>query len=378
MDVKLRIQILTALLCTFIGLQLSQPAVAFQCRSVLISAPTPTLENVKKTLNELAQMRLLLDLALAEGVSSMEMTMLKELYPEREKALLKILQLHNLMTPEQAKSKIREAIALAQNRHADESKKDQEQRATAQEEVQDILVMEGSAKLHPIDPGGKFDKKFWMSVTPITQRQWAILSALFPGEMHENPAVHTKNKNSKTIELPNGKELEMQPENPVEYVTAVKDKDEHDYYNSAYNFIDKLNILSKKDDPAIYQLIVGHQKGMIYDLPSEAQYEYVATDYGVNRGPTAAKVFSYAHIKSNYGTGTMPVASLKSFDVAGGHFYDLLGNVSTLTSTTQGNQVITKGSGYSSDNKVGFTSRHRVDPSSASEHVGFRIVGTLP
>ncbi|MNS92063.1 Formylglycine-generating sulfatase enzyme [compost metagenome] len=246
--------------------------------------------------------------------------------------------------------------------------------------MKDILVMEGSAKMHPVDPGQKIEKKFWMSTTPITQRQWAIVSALFPGDMHENPSVHTNNKNSKVVELPDGKELEMQPENPVEYVTAVKDKEDRDYYSSAYNFIEKLNILSQRNDPAIYQLISGHQKGMIYDLPSEAQYEHVATNYGTNKGPTAARVFAYAHIKSNYGTGTMPVASLKAFDVAGGQFYDLLGNVGTLTSTAtpKGNEVIVKGGSYGSDNKITFSSRSRVEPSSASEQVGFRIVGTLP
>jgi len=378
MDVKLRLQISIALLGTFLGLLLSPTAMAFQCRSVLIRAPEPTTELVEKTLNELAQMKLLLDMAVAQGTSDIQITMLKSLYPQRETAFLEILKSHNLMTPEQAKQKIREAIARAQGRHSEEGKKDQEQRVVEQESIKDILVMEGSLKMHPIEPTNLIEKKFWMSTTLITQRQWAIIASLFPGEMNENPSVHTNNKNSQVVALPDGKELEMQPENPVEYVTAVKDKEDRDYYSSAYNFIEKINILSQKNDPTIYQLIAGHQKGMIYDLPSEHQYEQVATDFGNSKGPNAGKLYQYAHIQSNYGTGTIPVASLKPFEVTGGKFFDLIGNVGSLTSTTRKDQVVVKGGSYTSDNKIKFSSRSLVEPSAQSEHVGFRIIGFLP
>jgi len=350
------------------------------CREILKPLPPPSAESFQLALEELAQMRLDLDLALSIGQGS-QITLLKNLFPQKAEALYKTLEAHGVMTREEAKAKIREFITRKQNHHEESSKKENAKRVEETKTVDDVNAIEGAAKLNPVAAGGKITKPFFMSQTPITQRQWAIVASLAGSEqMSLNPSVHHGLKNAQEVVLPNGEKVKMQPENPVEYVNAIRDPQKRDYYESVHNFIDYINGMSKKDDPMLYQLISGHKKGMIYSLPSQAQMEHVALDLGQGKEISASKLHQYAHIDSSYQVGTMPVASLKPFEVAGGKFFDLLGNVATWTSTTKKDgTIVVKGGNYRSTNQLKIkNSNESEEPTVQSELIGFRIVGELP
>ena len=108
-------------------------------------------------------------------------------------------------------------------------------------------------------------------------------------------------------------------------------------------WMEVLNKLSVSDQPTLQKVLShffpGHQKGDIYGLPTEAQWEFVARLRGLSNGiyshsngihshsNTDRKIEDYAWISENSGTGTHPVGLKKPVFIEGKPIYDIHGNV---------------------------------------------------
>ena len=135
-------------------------------------------------------------------------------------------------------------------------------------------------------------KSFEMQVTPVTQLQWSLV-------MGENPSYFKKG--GKTLKI-NGREVEMNPNPPVEMVS----------WDDAQKYIQKLN----ETDPKYN-----------YRLPTEAEWEYAVsagTDTRYSFGSDPKELGGYAWYEANSGGRTHDVASLKPNPNG---LYDMHGNV---------------------------------------------------
>ncbi|MEO5970233.1 MAG: formylglycine-generating enzyme family protein [Bdellovibrionia bacterium] len=155
---------------------------------------------------------------------------------------------------------------------------------------------------------------FELMSTQVTQKNWSMI-------MGNNPSKFLYGDRTIVMNLA-GNSVFMQPDNPVEQVSWL----------DTQAFIDKLNELSRQDDPLLYELIVDHHPGDRFQLPTEVQWLSVASNHGTATGKyffgdNEAELVNYAwYIDNSHGT-THPVAELQPFIVDGKAFYDILGNV---------------------------------------------------
>jgi len=146
--------------------------------------------------------------------------------------------------------------------------------------------------------------EFWIANFLVTQWQYTTV-------MGENPSVFKSVDGS------------MQPNHPVENLCAEQEN----------SFMHKLNELSKRDDPLIYQIIPDHPKGGWYRKPTEEEWEYVARNRGAWKGPypdgiTKDNLERIAWYKKNANESTHPVGELEPILIDGKYpIYDLYGNV---------------------------------------------------
>ena len=130
--------------------------------------------------------------------------------------------------------------------------------------------------------------------------------------------------------LPGKYDLDLDPSkfkgdmNPVEQVS----------HNDVINWIKAANELSKIDNPllqkALLKILPEHQKGDIYRLPTEAEWEYVASIRGLSTGKhgiTVENFNQYAWYKENSEKKTHPVGLKKPIMINGKPVYDIHGNV---------------------------------------------------
>jgi formylglycine-generating enzyme required for sulfatase activity len=238
-------------------------------------------------------------------------------------------------------------------------------------------------------------KPFAMMATQVTQFLWAKLKITM-GERDQNkinPSQFKTGTDSMTVNI-EGIDVPMKIGHPVEQVS----------WHDVKEFIDGLNLLSIADDVKIQailaELIPGHQKGDIYDFPTEAQWEFVMRD----RGNANNKYFdrdeetdlaNYAWFDKNSGKQTHAVASLSPRVSNGKPFYDLEGNVLECTKdswdgissflggkdpigTNGSYRVVRGGSWYYIAQGLRSGARSINDPGLRNGYVGFRLVRTRP
>jgi formylglycine-generating enzyme required for sulfatase activity len=184
----------------------------------------------------------------------------------------------------------------------------------------------------------------------------------------------------------------MKTDHPVEQVS----------YTEVNKFIEGLNKISAtgdtKSQELLEQIILGHKKGDVYDLPTEAQWEFVMRD----RGNANKKYFdqddesrlkNFAWFNENSGDQTHAVASLQPRMVDGLPFYDLEGNVWEWSKdwymdklkggkdpeTSAGYVLGVRGGSWSygaACARPGYRGYYHAD--SRLAHVGFRLIRTRP
>jgi formylglycine-generating enzyme required for sulfatase activity len=274
------------------------------------------------------------------------------------------------------------------------------------------------AKFHEISPGSflmgdeqvptEITKPFAMMDTQVTQMMWArIMIAIGETDPDKINPSEFKTGLDSTLENIEGIEVEMQGNHPVEQVS---------WDDIVNRYIEGLNHLSSHGDlktqALLETLFPGHQKGDIYDLPTEAQWEFVMRDRGqANKKhfdrDDETEVPKHAWFEGNskseeYPDGsTHAVASRKPrmIDVNGDEmrhpFYDLEGNVRELMKDywdgisqlpggkdplgTSGSFRVFRGGSWLNDVQYlrsGY--REIISPGIRFIQVGFRLVRTRP
>lgn len=174
-------------------------------------------------------------------------------------------------------------------------------------------------------------EKFAMMRTLFTQYMWARLQILMSETNLKiiNPSTFKSESEDTLID---GVVANIRVNNPVESVS----------WENVTAFIDKLNNLSKSGDAEIQKkiasTIVGHQKGDIYALPSDEQWEFVLRNRGnANKDffdrDDHSEITQYAWVKENSNDHPHEVGLKLPRIVDGNPFYDLEGNVYEFTSS---------------------------------------------
>lgn len=233
-----------------------------------------------------------------------------------------VIQSKTWMTPEDLQNQIKEEI-LTLREELKEGQRGIIVRAYKGKIDGSKLVMHkfkaGTFKMGENQVETTITKDYELSATQTTQKIWSDLMLLanrYGGYAHK---------------------VEIQPSRfkgdlkPVETVS----------YEDVMNWLKMLNNLSSNSHPKIQkelqELIPGHRKGDVYDLPTEAQWEFVMRNRGKSNKEhfdrdDQSKVGSYAWICENSGDETHPVASLKPRMIDNGYgklipMYDMEGNV---------------------------------------------------
>jgi formylglycine-generating enzyme required for sulfatase activity len=250
-------------------------------------------------------------------------------------------------------------------------------------------VKEGHFNMGVAQVPTEISKSFQMMSTKVSQLMWATLSiAMGETQIDRITPSHFKTGPSSEIVNIDGFQLQMNPHYPVEKVN---------WYRIIF-FIKELNRLSMSEDSKIQSLlrnlISDHKYGDVYDLPTEAQWEFVLR----NRGRNYTKFFDksddsevakYAWFDKNSAGETHEVDSLLPRIVDGNFFYGLEGNVhewmkdnysETLTggidptgSTVSTYRVIRGGSWNEDVNQLSADRRQFSIPSN-SNYIGFRLI----
>lgn len=214
----------------------------------------------------------------------------------------------------------------AQNILSKKSKVDQEKDRSSNETKAAII----KARFHDI-PSGQFvytkdlktplnikvKEPFQLMETTVTQSMWIKLK-----KVAKKDATNPSRYKSQNLD------------HPVESVSVVQIEE----------FITDLNHLSLSPDPAIQEalkdIIIDHQPGDFYDLPTYDEILWVASNLSVykdylyfdpNEGSDLTK---YAWTKDNSNQTTQPVAERAPRIVNNHPFYDLQGNVWILLKET--------------------------------------------
>jgi formylglycine-generating enzyme required for sulfatase activity len=210
----------------------------------------------------------------------------------------------------------------------------------------------------------KIREGFSIMNTLVTQWMWVKV-------MKENPSRFRDGPEAITI-VSDGKSIQLQPDHPVEQVS----------FDDSMGFVERINELSGKDDPLIYEVIPGHQKGDQYDLPTEEQWEYVAKDQGRKNseypwGNSESEAAKYAWFSENSGNATHSVGEKAALPINGQPIYDLVGNVWEWTKTKEGSgRDIRGGSWFNFAEVLRSADRVSGTPSIRNDSVGLRLVRT--
>jgi formylglycine-generating enzyme required for sulfatase activity len=200
----------------------------------------------------------------------------------------------------------------------------------------------------------KIKQSFDIQVTHVTQYQYTKV-------MGKNPS-NFKNGEHATQFVLDREAIQLQPDNPVEQVSCL----------DAEKFIKKLNLLAKKKDPQLKELIPDHQDGDLYDLPTKGQLMFVACNRGQgNYDLNESQLEEYAWFARNSDKKTHPVAQLKPWVIDGQEIFDLTGNVGVWTKKSSRGYRDAFGSSWRST-----SGGESVIPISSGPHasIGFRLV----
>lgn len=369
--------------------------------------PADIQKQIEASIDNLSRFRLKLENEKVQGASSLQLTALKQDYSKKEAELIKYLEDYKIMTREQLKEKMKDIISKIQSETKDEGKKEEKKKEEQKKVVKEALdpvnlaikmtfqeITPGKFKMGDAQIDTEITKPFAMMATQVTQMMWAKLKiAMGEKDLGKiNPSNFKTGTDSTTVNI-EGIDVQMKPDHPVEQVN----------YTDVKEYIDGLNKLSSSGDTKtqemLEKLIPGHKKGDIYDLPTEAQWEFTMRD----RGNANKKHFdrddetafpNHGWYLGNSGNQTHAVATKQPRIIDGKPFYDLEGNVwewnkdwydSTLKGgkdpqgPAAGSHRVLRGGGWGNGARfLRSGDRNGSSPGGRSKNIGFRLVRTSP
>ena len=284
--------------------------------------PIITTESV---IQQLAKLRLQLDLAQAEDDSSPHLLVLKEAYLKKEKELEAYFTTHKIMSRQDLREKIAQEIERLQVTKKQVVKAEEKEKKKVEIEISKFTIDGSRIVFHDVEPGEflmldkfnkksvqtKISKKFQMSATFTTQIVWRTIveaaQGRFPGRFDNLNADPSADKGSL---------------HPVDMISS----------NDMDLWFEALNELSLEADPAVNKVISMHQPGDVYSPPSEAQWTFVATGRGTTprnyyfKDPRNTSLSDYAWYSDNSGGHSHPVAMKLPIIIGNAEFFDMPGN----------------------------------------------------
>jgi formylglycine-generating enzyme required for sulfatase activity len=290
-----------------------------------------------KAIEELAALQIELDLKQSQGGESAVDIALTHLISIKQKQLLRSIRsttrlsaaaLQNLI---RAKIQRQQEARIRDNQTEEQRKQSSEDRKDTNQVIPSIVVDGRSAIFERIAPGRlatptpqdpsafvAIPNSFDLMATPTTQLIWAGVIKL------------AKDKLKSTTSLNPHPSMFQGELLPVEQVS----------YNDVIDWFDLLNELSRQplhEVPELQKLIPSHQTADVYRLPTEAEWEFVASLRSTSADPfffgkNPDQSIKYAWVSENSNDRTQPVAQLQPVLIGSAEIYDLLGNVAEWVS----------------------------------------------
>lgn len=234
-------------------------------------------------------------------------------------------------------------------------------------EIKSPQYWQEKLRFHKIEPGifmmgepGKqvpveIKDSFEMMATLVTQQMWEQLMLLIGKTQMEDiyPSYYSPLKiDHLSQEQITGPDMvgHMLKHHPVEYIplSILRGVTNPSNPPLGHSILHQLNVLSNSGNDNIQQqlrdLMPGHQKGDIYDIPTDAQWEYVMTNLGKNpeflgiKGTDMGDDFSKHSWDASNSNDHTQIVALKQPRIVDDNlpFYDLEGNVFELTKDWSG------------------------------------------
>ena len=352
-----------ALILVFLFIFGTQAQAQFSCRGVFART------NVETAIQNLAQLRIQLDVAQAQADSRLYLSSLKVDYQKKETELIFYVEKNKLMNQHELREKIRLEIARQQNLQIQDQKNEEKEKIEQKERLDEIAV-DGRKLFFP----EIYSLPFAMAATVTTQVIW---KKIVMAAQKEFPAVFDSLNAD-----PSAFKGDLRP---VESVS----------FENVQLWIEALNKLAAAQPSLVGEIIPHHRQGDTYRLPENSEFALIAGKINFPSGNMSRWAFLAADANTPAPASTNPVASREPLRIGQAEFFDYFGNVWQMTSTSYkeatGRFPLGQGSprekyiwgGYfKSISELSWENYPKwyglLDPNRARNNVGFRLVRIGP
>jgi formylglycine-generating enzyme required for sulfatase activity len=277
------------------------------CESVFISH-----ESVAATIENLAHLRVALDIAWAQSPRSPVTARLHSDFQNKEANLVRYFETHNLMSRSEFFSRLRKAVERVQSNQIANKKDSQEKKETQRKNIANLVPMGMVMDFNDVSPG-----TFYMGSDPA-HLQKTIITRAYQMAATVTTVVVWK----KVADIANQR-LSTKFKLNVNQISVDFYPIEGQSFNEVQNWLKSLNELARLGDPIVAEVMPGHKKGDLYRLPTSAEWEFIERNLGA-REQLDFRGTEWTNANSDE---VQPVALLKPVIVSGHEYYDLHGNV---------------------------------------------------